>query len=307
MIMDIVAMQCLVAAVEAGSISAAARRLAVSQPAVSQKLAQLEAAVGHALLIRSRRGVVATRAGELVLGHAERVLTELGAMQAALQALSGEVSGRLRLTVNVLFAQTIMGPMLTELRRRHPELHVELLANDALIDLERDNVDVAIRSGRLGEGGGFARRIGSMDGVLIATPAYLDAVGRPRGPDDLARLSFIQYREDPEEAEIAMMHGNLPVSVRVNTGFSAQHPELLLHAVLGGIGFGKAPRYHVAEQLRSGVLEEVLPGYAPVPKPIYLLARDHLRDTPNFNALRSVIIEYLARVGRVAGPGGSAA
>lgn len=294
--MDLVALRSLVAAVEQGSISAAAKHLSVTQPAVSQKLAQLEGALGQSLLIRSRRGVVATQAGALVLTHARRVLAELSAMQSGLQVLRGAVSGRLRLTVNVLFGQTIMGPMLTALHQRYPDLHIEMVASDALLDLDRDNVDVAIRSGRMGDCAGFVQRIGWMGGVLIATPTYLDAVGRPSGPDDLARLSYIQYREDPEEAEVALVHGTAPLKARVSPDFSAQHPELLLHAVLGGIGFAKAPRYHVAERIRKGVLEEVLPGYAPAPKPIYILARDHLRGTPNFNALREMVVAHMAQV-----------
>jgi DNA-binding transcriptional LysR family regulator len=294
--MDIAALRSLVAAVEEGSISGAAKRLAVSQPAVSQKLAGLEAALGQQLLVRSRHGVVPTPAGTLVFDHAGRVLSTLAEMQSAIEMLRADVAGRIRVTVNMVFGQAVMGPVLAEMRRRHPALRVDVLPTDTLIDLEAEAVDIAVRGGATGDHRGLVRRIATMEAVLVAAPAYLDTVGRPAGPDDLARLSYVQYRDDPEERSLAMVHGSEPLVVPVSQAFSAQHPELTLHAVLGGIGFAKAPRFFVEEQLRSGLLEEVLPGYAPAPKPLYFVVREHLRDSPNVRAFRAVLAEQLARM-----------
>jgi DNA-binding transcriptional LysR family regulator len=296
MIMDVVALRSLVAALESGSISAAAKRLAVSQPAVSQKLAGLEASLGQQLLVRSRHGVSATPAGEVALEHASRVLLSLAEMQTALDALRGEVAGRLRVTVNMVLGQSIMGPLLTEMRTRYPALRVDVLPTDKVLDLEADDIDVAVRGGMSGSGRGLVRRIASMESVLIATPAYLNLAGRPAGPGELARMSYVQYRDDPEEHAMAMLHQGETVSVPVNAAFSAQHPDLTLHAVLSGVGFAKAPRFFINDRLIAGELEEVLPGYAPVPKPLYLVIREHLRDSPNIRAFRGVLLEYLARV-----------
>ena len=295
--MDFVALRSLVVALEAGSISAAAKRLAVSQPAVSQKLAGLEAALGQQLLVRSRHGVSATPAGEVALQHASRVLLSLAEMQTALDALRGEVAGRIRVTVNTLFGQSIMGPLLADMRNRYPALRVDILPTDEVLDLEADEVDIAVRGGMAGSGRGLVRRIATMDSVLIAAPHYLELAGRPTGPGDLARLTYVQYRDDPEEHAIAMLHRGEAIAVPVTPAFSAQHPDLTLHAVLGGVGFAKAPRFFINQRLLAGEVEEVLPGYAPVPKPLYLVIREHLRDSPNVRAFRGMLVEHLSRLG----------
>ncbi|MHA6300343.1 LysR family transcriptional regulator [Devosia sp. CAU 1758] len=294
--MDVIALRSLVAAVDAGSISGAARRLSVSQPAVSQKLASLEAALGQQLLVRSRNGVSPTPAGDVVLDHANRILSSLAEMQTALDAMRGEVAGRLKVTVNMLFGQAVMGPMLADMRGRYPALRVIVLPTDKVVDLEAEDIDVALRGGTQGSGRGLVRRIATMEGAIVASPAYLAAVGRPSAPDDLARLSYVQYREDPEEHAIAMVHDEETLSVAVTPSFSAQHPDLTLHAVLGGMGFAKAPRFFIEDQMRAGAMEDVLPGYAPVPKPLYLVTREHLRDSPNVRAFRTVLVEHLSRM-----------
>lgn len=296
MVMDVAALGALVAVVDAGSISAAARRLSVTQPAVSQKLASLEAALGQQLLVRSRRGVSPTAAGLVAVSHATRVLATLNEMQSALEDLRGTVAGRLRVTVNMLFGRTIMGPVIAGLRQQHPGLQVELLTTDDVIDLDEREIDLAIRTGQVGNGNGLVRRIGSLEGVLVASPSYLDAAGRPAGPDGLRALSYIQYREDPEESELAMVHNGGILAVPVTPAFSAQHPDLVLHAVQSGIGFAKAPRFFVEDKLVSGQWEDVLPGYVPAPKPIYLVVRNHLRDSPNVRAFRSALLAHMSEI-----------
>ncbi|WP_051960824.1 LysR family transcriptional regulator [Devosia riboflavina] len=292
--MDDLALRSLALALETGSLTAAARRLGVSQPAISQKIAGLEAAVGQQLLVRSRHGVQPTAAGLLVNRHGLRVLASLAEMQSALEDLRGQVSGKLRVTVNMLFGQAVMGPVLALLRERHPGLRVDVITSDAVIDLEAEGVDIAVRGGRPGDGTGLVRRIGFMEGVLIALPAYLDAVGRPEGPEDLQRLSYIQYRDDPEEHSLALARGEEALSAPVSVAFSAQHPDLTLHAVLNGIGFAKAPLFHIRDRLEAGTLEVVLPGYVTISKPLYLVYRAHLKDTPNVRAFRAALVEHLA-------------
>ncbi len=292
--MDSLAFRSLALAIETRSLTGAARRLGVSQPAISQKIAGLEADLGQQLLVRSRHGVQPTEAGLLVNGHGLRVLAALAEMQSGLEDLRGQVSGKLRVTVNMLFGQAVMGPVLALLRARHPALRVDVIPSDAVIDLEAEAVDIAVRGGRPGDGAGLVRRIGVMEGVLVASPSYLDSVGRPAGPDDLRRLSFIQYRDDPEEHSLALVHGGRALTAPVSVAFSAQHPDLTLHAVLNGLGFAKAPLFHMRERLEAGTIEVVLPGYVPAPKPLYLVQRMHLKDTPNVRAFRAALVEHLA-------------
>ena len=287
--MDTQALRSLVAAVEAGSLTAAARRLGVTQPAVSQKLAALESDFGQQLLVRSRQGVRPTPAGQLAYEHGVRVLAGLTEMREALDALKGDIAGTLRVTTNMLLSQTVMGPTIAELRRRHPRLKVDLVATDTVLDLDAERIDIAIRANAPGSGSGVVRKIGELDGLLVATPAYLDSVGRPSGPEDLGRLGYIQYRDDPEEREIALRHAAGVVRAPASPAFLAQHPALVLHAVTSGLGFAKAPRFYVEGLLGSGAVEVVLPDYAPMPKPLYLVQAEHVKDTPRARAFCEVL------------------
>lgn len=296
MVMEAQALHTLVVAIEARSLSAAARRLGVTQPAVSQKLAALESDLGQQLLVRSRLGVRPTAAGQLAYEHGVRVLANLAEMRSALDALKGEVAGTLRVTANMLFSQTIMGPVIADLRRRHPRLKVELLPTDAVLDLDADRVDVALRANMPGSGTGMVRKIGELECLLVATPAYLDAVGRPDGPEDLGRLSYIQYRDDPEERELSLRHAAGLIRAPATPAFSAQHPELVLHAVSSGLGFAKAPRFYVQDHLASGAFEAVLPGYAAMPKPLFLVQAAHVKDMPRARAFVAAVEATLAGV-----------
>ncbi len=294
--MDTQALRSLVAAVEAGSLTAAARRLGVTQPAVSQKLAALESDFGQPLLVRSRQGVRPTPAGQVAYEHGLRVLADLAEMRSALDALKGEVAGTLRVTTNMLLSQTVMGPIIAELRQRHPRLRIDLVATDAVLDLDAERIDLAIRANAPGSGNGVVRKIGELAGVLVATPAYLDSVGRPSGPEDLGRLGYIQYRDDPEEREIALRHAAGIVYAPASPAFLAQHPALVLHAVTSGLGFAKAPRFYVEALLGSGAMEIVLPDYAPMPKPLYLVQAKHVKDAPRARAFVETLLATLGGV-----------
>ena len=294
--MDEQTLRSLVAAVETRSFTAAAKRLGVSQPAVSQKMALLENSFGQVLLARSRRGVRPTPAGQLAYEHAVRLLADIAEMRTALDSFKGAVSGTLRVTANMLLSQTVMGPVIAELRHLHPQLRIDLKATDAVLDLDADEIDVALRASAPGKGTGVVRKIGEFEGLLVAKPGYLDEMGRPSGPEDLARLAYIQYREDPEERELALWHRAGVVQAPVTPAFSAQHPELVLHAVTSGLGFAKAPRFYVQRQLDTGEFEAVLPDYAVMPKPLFLVQAEHIKDTPRARAFIDALQAALTHI-----------
>lgn len=265
---NLAALRSLVAAVQEGSLSGAARRLGITQPAVSQQIAALEAAHGVELVIRGRNGITPTEAGRLAMSHAGEVLARLARMGDELAALQASGEGRLGVACALLMAQTMLVPVLADLRRSHPGLRIDLKASDLVQDLTEIGADLAIRAGNLGPEPGTVRKLADIEQLLIASPAYLDRAGRPRGIEDFARLDYIQYKDDPEERVILMADGRqAPVTV----AFAAQMPNLILHAVQNHLGFAKAPRFFVQEQLARGEVEEILPGQTAAGKPLYLL------------------------------------
>jgi DNA-binding transcriptional LysR family regulator len=265
---NLAALRSLVAAVQEGSLSAAARRIGITQPAVSQQIAALEQGYGVQLVVRGRNGITPTEAGNLAVAHASEVLARLARMGDELAALQSSGEGRLGVACALIMAQTMLVPVLADLRRDHPGLKVDLKASDQVQSMTDIGADLAIRAGSLGPEAGTVRKLAEIEQVLVASPAYLDRVGRPRDIDDLARLDYIQYKDDPEEKTILMADGRLaPVTV----AFAAQMPNLIVHAVQSHLGFAKAPRFFIHQLLVSGEMVEVLPGQNPAQKPVYLV------------------------------------
>lgn len=276
---NLVALRHFVYAVEQGSLSGAARRLGLSQPAVSQQIASLETSLGQTLLVRTRTGVKATEAGRVLLRYGEDILASLARMEDEMAALSGEIAGPLKVTANVLFCQTLLVPVIGELRRNHPRLKIEVVSSDEVLDVVEHGIDIAIRGGSLGDGSGIARRIGSLEQALVASPTYLDRVGRPRVLADLKRLDFIQYKDDPGQQHLPVIQDGIQVPAPITAAFAAQMPNLVLHAVVNHFGFALVPVFLVAPMLSDGRLEPVLPGISPLPKNLYLVQQPHVAES----------------------------
>ncbi len=270
-------------ALDEGSLSRAARRRGVTQSAISQQIKQLESMVGHQLLHRTAQGVRATRSGELVYTHAQDLLGGFDRLAAELNQMQNSVSGDFRISVNSFLGRRIIGPLLIDLDRDHEGLNIIMRVEDRLVDVVRENYDLAIRSGRIGETDGVGRRIATLETVLFATPAYLDRMGRPEDPSDLTRMKFIQHHEDQTKGFFTLGRDGIEVQAPIRIGFTADDPDLIMHAVLNGSGYTRAPSFFVEEQLRSGILEAVLPGWNAPDKEVFAIypsrhAIDRRRD-----------------------------
>lgn len=178
------------------------------------------------LLIRNRRGVKVTQTGLTVYHHAPRMIAALADMDDALNVLSGNVSGHMTLTANIIFYQTIAMQFCGEIRASAPNFKIELVATDAMLDVEAQHIDLALRAGTAGDGGGIVRRIAKLSGVLVARPNYLDRAGRPTHPSELGMLDYIQYRENPDQTHLQMRSAiGQDVKVPAGPAFAARSPN----------------------------------------------------------------------------------
>jgi DNA-binding transcriptional LysR family regulator len=289
---NIAALRSLVAACETGSLSAAARHLGITQPAVSQQIAALEQSLGVPLVVRGRNGIRPTEAGTLAASHATEVLARLSQMQDALAALQAVPEGRLGVSCALLMAHSILVPVLADLRRNHPKLKIDLHASDDVVDLAGAGLDLAIRAGSSGAGSGTVRKLAEIDLCLVASSAYLDRVGRPKRPEDLRPLDYIQYKDDPDENTIVLADGT---AAPVTVAFAAQMPNLILHAVQNHLGFAKAPRYFVAPLLAKGEVELILPDLPLAGKSLYLIRGPGLAASRRVSLFLDRFIEEVAR------------
>ena len=183
--------------VDAGSMSAAARRLGMSPSAVSQAIRALEQHGGVTLLHRSTRKLALTEAGERYYPHCQRMLEAARAAAQSLQQARDAPTGELRVSAPVGFAIHI-APALAPLLAEAPQLRLRLLVDDAMIDLIDARIDVAIRVGRLADSSWVARRLCDFDMILCASPEYLARMGAPATPQQLPAHQWLAFgRETP--------------------------------------------------------------------------------------------------------------
>ena len=262
-------LESFVVALDEGSLNRAAQRRGISQPAMSLQIKQLEEQLGQQLLLRTSSGVKPTRPGELVYAQAQGLLSGYDRMCAELSALEHSVSGTFRVSTSTFFGRIVLGPALLEVNQSYPDLDIVMKLEDRLVDVVRENIDLAIRSGTLGETDGAARKIAEMENILFATPQYLDLAGRPEEPEDLKRLKFIQHHEDQTGGYFPLTREGMEYHAPVRVGFTADDPDLIIRAVNNHTGYARAPRLFLQKALQSGQFEEVLPGYQVAPKPIF--------------------------------------
>src|SRR5580698_1597747 len=209
------ALDIFVRVVDTGSFSAVARRQRIGQPAVSKAIVQLEAWLGVSLLMRSTRSVVPTEAGRIFYERAKRTIEEADEAVMAAQGSANGLSGKLRVSTSICFGRLHVIPRLSAFLAENPDLDLELVLDDRLVDLVNEGIDVALRTGPMPNSNMTARRIAEGRTVVVATPAYLQRHGTPTSPEDLVghqaiiltrgggRDSFI-FRKTDTEAPVTL-------------------------------------------------------------------------------------------------------
>lgn len=252
------AMGAFVRAVELGSLSAAARELATTQPTVSKLVAWLEREVGARLLERSSQRVLPTEEGSRFLAHAKRLLEDYE--EALDEVASGvrEPRGLVRLSAPVALGELRLSGLMLEMLAKLPELEVELLLEDRFVDPLEERVDLTIRIGGVLPADLVARQLAVWPRYLVASPEYLRRKGRPRRPQDLIAHDYLRYAGRTDEAiHLTSREGSIILDVasryRVNSAIA------LLDAVRSGAGIALQPCWMIDEGLRRGDLVRLLP------------------------------------------------
>jgi DNA-binding transcriptional LysR family regulator len=252
----------LVAVVEAGSFTAAAARLGLTKARVSQHITALEAELGTALLVRTTRRLRTTEAGQAFVADCARILRETDTAIARVARSAGDApSGTLRVTVAASHIPAIIAPALAALARDHPDLAIEVLATDAIIDLVAAGVDIAVRVGWLGDSRLRRVRLGAFRQVVIAAPSYLERFGRPRHPRDLAAHRWIALSALRAPLSWTFMRGAARTRVRVAAPIRASAPAAVHALVVAGAGITALLDDVVAPDIAVGRLEPLLTEY----------------------------------------------
>lgn len=287
------ALESFVCAVQSGSLSGAARQRRISQPAISQQITALECQFKTQLLLRGRSGVQMSQSGKIMYKYAVSLLAERQQMKSAIDTMTGNVTGRIVFTTDHAFSHNIVGDVIDDLAILHPDLKIILQAGNRKFDLSAENIDIALRSGKVGDGNGVVRKLGTLSTLHLATPEYLDAVGRPQTPDDLVKLDYIQYKSTDDQIATPLSQGQEIIQVPIKVGLTAQVPFLLFQALHSNLGYAKIPEFLVIDAVKSGQLEVVLPDWKVPEKDIYFAYPSGENHAPGIIALRHALLKRL--------------
>jgi DNA-binding transcriptional LysR family regulator len=280
------AMRVFRAVAELGGFAAAARQLNLSPAVVTRAVAGLEARLGARLLTRTTRRVRLTEAGARYLGDCSRILADLEEAEAAAAGSHAAPRGTLRVTAPTQFGRLHIGPALPGFLDRFPEVAVELLLLDRVVDLIEEGVDVGLRIGPLGPSSLFAVRLGEVRRVVVGAPAYLARHGVPAAPQDLVRHQLIvpTSLSSGDAWRFAEPETNRAMSIKLDPRLKASQPEVAIDAAVSGFGLTRVPIYQVAEPLRRGSLRIVLDAFEEPAVPVSLITVEGRRSAAKARA-----------------------
>ncbi|HEX5327578.1 MAG TPA: LysR family transcriptional regulator [Acetobacteraceae bacterium] len=260
-----------VAIVEAGSLAAAARRLRRSPPAVTRALAALEERLGTRLVERTTRRLAPSEAGRQIADRARRLLGDYGEAMRVGAESAADLRGSLRITAPLVFGRLHVVALLSAFLDRHPAIRAELVLSDRYLDLVDEALDVAVRIGRLADSDLVARRVGQVQRVLVASPAYLAAHGSPLVPGDLRTHAVIFTVGRPGPMEWHLHDGGRRVAVRLIPRLIVNQVDAALLAARDGRGIASALSYQVVEDFAAGRLIRLLASFEGPALPVQLV------------------------------------
>ena len=250
----------------AGSLSAAARELGITTPAVSKHLALMESRLGVSLVVRTTRRMSLTPEGALYLESARRILAEIDGMEAMLGVSRATPKGLLRVNATLGFGRSHVAPLISRFARKYPQVEVQLQLSVNPPPLTEDSFDVCIRFGAPPDSRVIARYIAPNRRLLCASPAYLAKRGVPKVPGDLGKHSCIGIRQGEEAYGVWRLssgrgRGASAAAVKIRGNLTTNDGEIAVNWALEGHGILMRAEWDIERHLRTGRLVHVLPQY----------------------------------------------
>lgn len=291
---QLAAMRAFRRVVETGSFTAAAAELNQSHTIVSRQVSQLEQQLGAQLLNRTTRRFALTEAGQEYYERSRYILDQVDDAARAVSAHQAVPSGTLRINAPMAFGTLELAQWLPQFILANPQLKVDLVCNDRLVDVIEEGFDVALRLTRgLPDSTLVAKRLATCEILLAASPEYLKRHGAPQQPADLAQHNCLTYTlaQKPNEFQFygadgtehtVNVHGNL----QANTGIA------LRSAALAGLGIAATSSFIVHEDLRRGDLQQVLPGFILKPRDLFAIYPQNRHLSPKVRAFVDFAVSW---------------
>ena len=279
---------------ELGTLSSVARERDVAVSQISRTMSQLEAHCGVQLLRRTTHGLSLTAEGEVFLGYCRNIAQTLDELDGEFTSRARSVRGVVRVAVSANMAQHVLVPSLPALVARHPGLTIELQVSDALVDMSRDGIDIAIRTGSTQTEEVIARQIGSHGRRLYASPAYLKKHGKPKHPDDLAKHRIITTSTAPRLNDWPFLLDGKSVVRPMHGQLRASSTAITQEMALAGLGICRVHDLIAAPLVRRGDLIEVLAKFTDQQVvPVYAMMLPERHRLPKIRACVDFWAEWL--------------
>ncbi len=285
------AMKVFCSVVENDSLAGASRTLNVSPSVVSKQLSGLEDRLGVRLLNRTTRRVSLTEVGSAYYERCKRILADVDEAEIAVSQAHSAPRGLLKVTAPTTFAHRHVAPHLPEFLDRYPEVEVQLLVNDRVVDLVDEGIDLAIRIAQLKDSSLIARKLAVNHRMIVASPDYVTKWGKPETPDQLSDHSLITYAPGNPINDWHFMVDNQQKILRARGTLAMNNGDSVLQTVLAGGGLAMLAAFMAGEHVKTGKLVTLLDEYVREDVPIYAVYPSGRHLSPKVRAFVDFLVE----------------
>ncbi|MEZ9555412.1 LysR substrate-binding domain-containing protein [Vibrio splendidus] len=273
-------MKVFIYVVEQGSFRSAANHFNLSATMISKHVHSLETSLNSQLIHRTTRKQSLTDSGQLYYRECKRILEDISNAENLIQTLENQPQGTVKINCPVTYGNKVLAPIVAKFLAHHPTINVELVLNNDLVDPYSSDIDLIVRIGDLSDSSLVARYLGDYEMCYCAAPAYLNQHAEIRVLEDLAQHPSLGFSNSSQAPHAT------PNKDRVR--LMSNNGDVLRYAALQGVGVLLQPTILVAEEIERGMLLEILPGMAPLPKPIHLLYK-----TKQLSLKNRTFVEFL--------------
>jgi len=242
--------------VQTGSMTAAGDALGMPKSTISRKLSELEERLGARLLHRTTRKLSLTEAGQAYFERSARIVADAEAADLLVNELQKTPRGLLRVTVPL--NASVVGTSITDFLKAYPDVRVEMVSTDRVVDLVQERFDVAVRAGPLQDSTLIARRIGTVQRFLVASPSYIEERGAPASPDELGQHACLLFGSGADADGYHLIKAGRTVRVTTTPRFKVNDYEVLHSAAIAGLGIALLPETLCGADMKTGRLLRVL-------------------------------------------------
>lgn len=289
-------MQVFATVADTKGFASAARKLNMSPPAVTRTISTLEDHLGVPLFHRTTRQVKLTDAGIRFLEDCRRILSDLAEAEESVAGAHRVPRGKLSVTASSRFGHLHVAPLLIDFLERYPEVSVQTLFVDRVVNLIEEGLDVAVRIGELPDSSLTAIRVGSVRRLICASPKYLDAKGIPQTPQDIQAHDIVQFSSLASKSEWHFKGGEGEIIVPFSTRFTVNTADVAIAAAVAGRGLTMVLSYMIVPEVKSGKLEIVLADYENPPLPIHVVYQEGRKAAAKVRAFVDFAVERLRTV-----------